>query len=73
MYLLQILSALETIIQRRERKMKEFYEKHKVKIWIGVSIVGIYVIGYKRGYNAYRRALADGCRIMAKEFKVDNF
>ena len=53
--------------------MKEFYEKHKVKIWIGVSIVGIYVIGYKRGYNAYRRALADGCRIMAKEFKVDNF
>ena len=53
--------------------MKEFYDKHKKEIWIVTACTAFYLIGYRNGFNTFKKVLINSCKIVSKELNVQTF
>ena len=45
-------------------ELKDFYEKYKKYINLAAAGVGIYFLGYRRGYKTFQHVLTDACKIV---------
>lgn len=45
-------------------KISKFYEDHKKEIRLVAIGAMIYVIGYRKGYNNFKKALVDACKVI---------
>lgn len=60
---LQILSAfVATKKGGNMDKISKFYEDHKKEIGLVAIGAMIYMIGYRKGYNNFKKILVDTCR-----------